>query len=125
MQDREVTLNLDDLDNVSAIDDDNLFNLASAKVNSNSHYEFQLDGQLCLQSEKPWAFTSQEVANKAFMPPPEPIHMPPRRNKPNDVARDEVSLSEVTAASIGSGRSITTRSLARKKIDVDGSGMNR
>jgi hypothetical protein len=115
LQDREVTLNLDDLESISMMDDDNLFNLASAKANNKSNDEVQLDGQLCLQAENPWAFASQEVANKEPMPPPEPIYMPHRRNKPKAVSRDEVSLSEVTAASIGSGRSIATRSMTRKK----------
>jgi FtsZ-interacting cell division protein YlmF len=117
LQNREVTLNLNDFDDVSALDDDNIYNLASAKANKSSKDEFRLDGQLCLQAEKPWSFTSQEVANEASMPPmpPEPIKMPHRRKKNKAVSSEEISLSEVTAGSIGSALSVTTRAMARKQ----------
>jgi hypothetical protein len=123
LQDREVTLtvNLNDLDDISAMDDDSMDNLANAKANNNSKKEFQLDGQLCLQAEKPWAFPAQEVADHASMPPPEPIQMPHRRHKTKAVSRDEISLSEVTAVAVLQ----PVQWLGKNKFDKYGSEMCR
>jgi hypothetical protein len=123
LQDREVTLtvNLNDLDDISAMDDDSMDNLANGKANNNSKKEFQLDGQLCLQAEKPWVFPAQEVADHASMPPPEPIQMSHRRHKTKAVSRDEISLSEVTAVAVLQ----PVQWLGKNKFDKYGSEMCR